>query len=48
MEINPLELTQKLKERFELFINTLHQTKYERINQLLKEEREKLMLFHLI
>jgi len=45
MQVNPLELTRRIKEIFDLYLDTIYQTKYDYINKLLKEkkneEREK-------
>lgn len=46
MRIDPMELTKNISETFELYLDTLYQTKYDYINEMLNREKSKIKLFN--
>lgn len=46
MKINPIELAENLSKTFELYLDTLYQTKYDYINEMLSKEKNKVKLFN--
>ena len=46
MRIDSIELTKNISETFELYLDTLYQTKYDCINEMLNREKSKIKLFN--